>query len=183
MPEDDGNMPPPGIGKGFPVRLRPMMGVHDEPLDACPDEMVHGIGDDGPSVQRKKRFGQVFRQRPQPRSQSRAEDECRFEPFSLPWSFETFDGYPSVHPLYPRSREIVFQYLRCREPFVAMTAAPIAQADAMAPSGPVENEPFRGAARRTHRGNDKGAAVRMACREPSAYLQFLAYDDASFPLS
>ena len=78
MPENQGDIPVPSIGKNFAVTLCAMMRVDDDALDAGADQVVEGMGDHGPALNGQQRLGPGVGQRAEPCSKSCSEHKsCR----------------------------------------------------------------------------------------------------------
>jgi hypothetical protein len=56
-----------------------MMGAHDEAIDADFDEMIHCVGDERTFSNLQERLRTFLSQRPEPCSQSGAQDKSGFE--------------------------------------------------------------------------------------------------------
>jgi hypothetical protein len=79
MAENDRHAAPRPFGKGLGVSFGAMVGVDDEAGDSRSEEVVHRVGDDGPSGQRKKRLRHLLGERPEPCPETRPENERRTE--------------------------------------------------------------------------------------------------------
>ena len=75
MPERDRDAFPGAVRKRLGVFIGAVMRVDDESLDPCSAQMLHRVCDDWPPADRQKRLGCVFGERPEPYSQSRAQDK------------------------------------------------------------------------------------------------------------
>ena len=79
MAEENRSSPPALLGKGPVVGSGTVVGVDDEPLDPGREAVVHRKSDQGAAADREKRLGALLGQRAETHSQSRPEDEGRFD--------------------------------------------------------------------------------------------------------